>query len=117
MWRHDSGGYTRTDRQRVSRAIGSHTPQSAGAAGAQPGFGERISRTVRMALPSFVQHLRLLEESGLVRSHKKGRVRTFELAPKRMRLAEDWLSRHRDIWEQRLDQLDDYLINLNKRRT
>jgi DNA-binding transcriptional ArsR family regulator len=82
-----------------------------------PASVSELAEPFGMALPSFVQHLRLLEDSGLVRSHKKGRVRTFELAPKRMQLAEDWLSRHRDIWEQRLDQLDDYLINLRKTRT
>ena len=47
-----------------------------------------------MALPSFVEHLRVLEDSGLVRSRKVGRVRTYELAPKRLKLAEDWLSRN-----------------------
>jgi DNA-binding transcriptional ArsR family regulator len=82
-----------------------------------PASVSELAEPFGMALPSFVQHLRLLEDSGLVRSHKNGRVRTFELAPKRMQLAEDWLSRHRDIWEQRLDQLDDYLINLRKTRT
>jgi DNA-binding transcriptional ArsR family regulator len=82
-----------------------------------PASVSELAEPFGMALPSFVQHLRLLEDSGLVRSHKKGRVRTFELAPKRMQLVEDWLSRHRDIWEHRLDQLDDYLIKLRKTRT
>ena len=46
----------------------------------------------RMALPSFVQHMRVLEESGLVSSKKVGRVRTYHLAPQRLKAAEQWLS-------------------------
>jgi DNA-binding transcriptional ArsR family regulator len=69
-----------------------------------------------MALPSFVEHLRVLEGSGLVRSRKTGRVRTYRLAPKRLRLAEDWLVRQRALWERRLDQLDEYLIQLKEKR-
>lgn len=65
-----------------------------------------------MALPSFVAHLRVLEESGLVRSQKTGRVRTYRLAPKRLKLAEDWLSQQRSLWARRLDQLDNYLLEL-----
>jgi DNA-binding transcriptional ArsR family regulator len=70
-----------------------------------------------MALPSFVQHLRVLERTGLVRSHKRGRVRTYRLAPRRLRLAEDWISRQRDLWERRLDQLDEYLVELHQKGT
>lgn len=70
-----------------------------------------------MALPSFVEHLRVLEGCGLVRSRKAGRVRTYHLAPRRLRLAEDWLVRQRALWERRLDQLDDYLIELKEKRT
>lgn len=67
-----------------------------------------------MALPSFVEHLKVLEGSGLVRSHKAGRVRTYELAADQLRLAEDWLGRQRKLWERRLDQLDDYLLKLKE---
>jgi DNA-binding transcriptional ArsR family regulator len=69
-----------------------------------------------MALPSFVQHLKVLEECGLVRSKKAGRVRTYRLAPKRLKLAEDWLARQRSLWERRLDQLDDYLKQLKDKQ-
>jgi DNA-binding transcriptional ArsR family regulator len=69
-----------------------------------------------MALPSFVQHLRVLEGSGLVHSRKTGRVRTYQLAPKRLRLAENWLARQRDFWERRLNQLDAYLLELKEKR-
>src|SRR5882672_17507 len=63
-----------------------------------------------MALPSFVQHLGVLESCGLVRSTKSGRVRTYQLAPRRLQVAETWLVRQRNLWERRLDQLDQYLI-------
>lgn len=70
-----------------------------------------------MALPSFVEHLKVLEGSGLVRSHKAGRVRTYELAPEQLKLAEDWLGRQRTLWERRLDQLDSYLMKLKEEET
>ena len=70
-----------------------------------------------MALPSFVEHLRVLEASGLVRSKKTGRVRTYQIEPKRLRLAEDWLSQQRTLWEERLDRLDAYLIALKEKRS
>lgn len=70
-----------------------------------------------MALPSFVQHLRVLEGCGLVRSKKTGRVRTYRLAPRRLKLAEDWLVRQRCLWNRRLDQLDDYLTALKEEQT
>lgn len=62
-----------------------------------------------MALPSFLQHLRALEACGLVHSHKAGRIRSYRLAPKALREAEDWLSEQRACWAKRLDQLDAYL--------
>src|SRR5690242_12137466 len=69
-----------------------------------------------IALPSFIQHLSVLEECGIVRSRKTGRVRTYRLAPARLRVAENWLARQRDLWERRLDQLDEYLIELKEQR-
>ena len=69
-----------------------------------------------MALPSFLQHLGVLESSGLVSSHKSGRVRTYRLAPQRLHEAETWLSRQRSLWERRLDQQDAYLLELKEKR-
>jgi DNA-binding transcriptional ArsR family regulator len=63
----------------------------------------------RMALPSFLQHLRVLEGCGLVTSRKKGRVRTYRIANHRFKAAQHWLDRQRVMWERRLDQLDAYL--------
>ncbi|MGE0229425.1 MAG: ArsR/SmtB family transcription factor [Dehalococcoidia bacterium] len=66
-----------------------------------------------MALPSFVEHLRVLEASGVVRSEKRGRVRTYALAPGGLRPLEDWLSAQRRLWERRLDQFDEYVRQLH----
>lgn len=62
-----------------------------------------------MALPSFMQHLKVLEGCGLVRSRKAGRVRTYRLSPRPLRAAEGWIAEQRALWERRLDQLDRYL--------
>ena len=73
-----------------------------------------LARPFRMALPSFLQHLQVLEDSGLVRSRKSGRVRTYQLSPGALGAAEDWLVEQRSTWERRLDQLDRYLVELKK---
>jgi DNA-binding transcriptional ArsR family regulator len=80
-----------------------------------PASVSELAAPFEMALPSFLQHLRILEDSGLVRSSKIGRVRTYKLAPKRLKAAEDWLSRQRSLWERRLDQLDAYLLELKEK--
>lgn len=67
-----------------------------------------------MALPSFLEHMKVLEASGLVRSRKEGRVRIFQLEPAQLKLAEDWLGRQRTLWEQRLDRLDSYLMTMKQ---
>ena len=73
-----------------------------------------LARPFDMALPSFTQHLGVLEKFGLVKSKKSGRVRTFELAPKRLQAAEDWITDRRKLWERRLDQLDAYLLTMKE---
>jgi len=82
-----------------------------------PGSVSELAEPFDMALPSFVEHLRVLEDCGLVRSKKAGRVRTYGLVPKRLKLAEHWLSQQRALWERRLDQLDEYLTELKEKRT
>lgn len=67
-----------------------------------------------MALPSFVQHLRVLEECGVVRSTKTGRVRTFRLVPMRLKVVEDWLAAQYGIWEQRADRFERYVTDLER---
>jgi DNA-binding transcriptional ArsR family regulator len=73
-----------------------------------------LAQPFSMALPSFVQHLGVLENCGLVRSKKQGRVRTYSLAPRPLQAAEHWLSAQRTQWERRLDQLDDFLKTLKE---
>lgn len=79
-----------------------------------PSSVSELAAEHQMALPSFVEHLKVLEVSGLVRSEKVGRVRTYQLAPEQLRLAEDWLGQQRSIWERRLDRLDAYLLSRKK---
>jgi DNA-binding transcriptional ArsR family regulator len=80
-----------------------------------PASVSELAAPFNMALPSFVQHMSILENCGLVQSRKTGRVRTYEIVPKRLKLAEDWMVRQRDLWEKRLDQLDTYLITLKEK--
>jgi DNA-binding transcriptional ArsR family regulator len=79
-----------------------------------PAAVSELARPFKMALPSFSQHLDVLENCGLVRSRKSGRVRTYQLAPRSLKLAERWLEAQRAAWEGRLDQLDTYLTDLKK---
>ena len=58
-----------------------------------------------MALPTFMKHLKVLETSGLVRSEKKGRVRTVHIEAAPLKALDDWLDRHRRSWTRRLDRL------------
>ena len=82
--------------------------------GRRPASVSELAEPFDMALPSFMQHLRVLEESGLVRSKKEGRVRTYRLVPGRLRAAEDWLAKQRTLWERRLDQFDEYVTKLER---
>ncbi len=69
-----------------------------------------------MALPSFLGHLKKLEEAGLIITTKQGRVRVCELAPDTFAPVQDWLSEQRGNWNNRLNRFDDYVTNLMKER-
>jgi DNA-binding transcriptional ArsR family regulator len=71
-----------------------------------------LAEPFAMALPSFLQHLKVLESSGLVHSEKSGRVRTYRMSPEPLRAAEGWMSEQRAHWERRFQQLDEYLLGL-----
>jgi DNA-binding transcriptional ArsR family regulator len=71
-----------------------------------------LARPFDMALPSFLQHLKVLEGCGLVRSRKSGRIRTCQISPQPLKAAEGWMAGRRAMWERRLDQLDHYLEGL-----
>lgn len=73
-----------------------------------------LAQPFSMALPSFLQHLRVLEKCGLVRSTKTGRVRVFELREEPLHAAEGWFDAQRGQWKTRLDQLDAFLIKQKK---
>jgi DNA-binding transcriptional ArsR family regulator len=75
-----------------------------------------LARRWDMKLPSFVLHLKVLEDAGLVRSTKAGRVRTYRLNPAGMKVAEDWLAKQRALWERRLNQLHSYLLSLHAKQ-
>ncbi|MEP6474796.1 MAG: metalloregulator ArsR/SmtB family transcription factor [Gemmatimonadota bacterium] len=70
-----------------------------------------------MQLPSFVQHLSVLEQSRLVTSKKRGRVRTYEIVPERFTVVEDWLTARRQVWEARLDRFDHYVKQLKEKES
>src|SRR5678816_671946 len=69
-----------------------------------PATVSELAAPFDMKLPSFVQHLSVLEQSRLVKSKKRGRVRTYEIVPKRLTVVEDWLTARRRLWEARLDR-------------
>jgi DNA-binding transcriptional ArsR family regulator len=71
-----------------------------------------LARPLAMTLPAVMQHLAVLEGSGLVVSEKIGRVRMCRIEPKALSLAEQWINARRTEWEHRLDRLGDYLEDL-----
>ncbi len=82
-----------------------------------PATASELAAPFDMQLPSFVQHLSLLERSRLVKSKKLGRVRTYELAPERLKVVEDWLTARRREWEARLDRFDQYVKQLKEKES
>jgi DNA-binding transcriptional ArsR family regulator len=74
-----------------------------------PASVSELARPLQMSLPAVVQHLHVLEDSGLVQSHKLGRVRTCSVEPAALRAAERWISDRRTAWEESLDRLGEYL--------
>jgi DNA-binding transcriptional ArsR family regulator len=74
-----------------------------------PASVSELAEPLAMSLPAVMQHLQMLEASGLVRSQKVGRVRTCRVEPAALRLAERWIEERRAYWERSLDRLGDYL--------
>jgi DNA-binding transcriptional ArsR family regulator len=68
-----------------------------------------LAQPFEVTLAAVVQHLQVLEESGIVRSEKQGRVRTCRLDPGGLQLAERWISERRTLWERRFDRLGELL--------
>lgn len=78
-----------------------------------------LARPLSLALPAAMQHLRVLEAAGLIRSEKLGRIRTCRIEPAPLLQAERWIGDRRATWERRLDRLGTYLANTDRseRRT
>jgi len=74
-----------------------------------PASVSELAKPLTMSLPAVVQHLAVLEASGLVRTHKIGRVRTCQIEAGSLQRAEEWINERRTQWERRLDRLGDYL--------
>jgi DNA-binding transcriptional ArsR family regulator len=74
-----------------------------------PASVSELARPLDMTLSAVVQHLAVLEASGLVRSQKVGRVRTCRIEPTALKAAEHWIAERRTSWERRLDRLGEYL--------
>jgi DNA-binding transcriptional ArsR family regulator len=80
-----------------------------------PASVSELAQPLDMSFSAVVQHLAVLEASGLVRSKKVGRVRTCGIEPAALRKAEDWIAARRAAWERRLDRLGDYLAEQDDR--
>jgi DNA-binding transcriptional ArsR family regulator len=74
-----------------------------------PASVKELAAPLTMSLPAVLQHLQVLETSGLVRSEKVGRVRTCRIEPVALQAAEQWIADRRAGWARRLDRLDEYL--------
>jgi DNA-binding transcriptional ArsR family regulator len=77
--------------------------------GQGPASVSELAEPFDMALPSFMKHIRLLEESGWIGTHKTGRVRTCVLKEQRFATVEAWLAEQRSIWEGRTDRLERFV--------
>jgi uncharacterized protein YndB with AHSA1/START domain/DNA-binding transcriptional ArsR family regulator len=81
---------------------------------AGPASTKELAQPFEMALPSFMEHLNLLENSGLIASKKVGRVRTWQLKQKQLAAVESWLVEQRAQWEERTGRLADFAENLER---
>ncbi len=82
-----------------------------------PATVTELAASFDMKLPSFVLHLSVLEHSRLVKSKKRGRVRTYEIVPQRLKVAENWLAERRRVWEARFDRFDQYVKQLKEKES
>jgi DNA-binding transcriptional ArsR family regulator len=82
-----------------------------------PASVSELAEPLKMSLPAVLQHLQALETSGLIRSEKKGRVRTCRLQPGVLSTAEQWLVNRRSEWEKRHDRFEEYVMQLTNKET
>ncbi len=79
-----------------------------------PKSATALAGPLNISLAAVVQHLQLLEESGLIRTTKVGRVRTCHIEPAGLQVAQQWIAKRRALWERRLDRLGAVLANERK---
>jgi DNA-binding transcriptional ArsR family regulator len=109
---------TITNLDRVFQALGDSTRRAVlERLSGGPATVSELAQPFNMALPSFMQHLGVLEGCGLVRSRKVGRVRTYQLAPLPLKSAEHWLLQQRAMWNRRLNQFDSYVTKLEEKKS
>ena len=80
-----------------------------------PASVTELSRPFEMAMPTLLQHIRVLEHSGLVGTAKVGRVRTCSIKQEAFDATQSWLEKQRAIWESRLDRMEVYAANLQSK--
>lgn len=88
-----------------------------GRLGRGPAGISELAQPFDMALPSFMKHVRFLEGSGLIRTVKRGRVRTCMLERQRLAAVEDWLTEQHAIWEARTDRLETFVLDEQNKET
>ena len=79
-----------------------------------PKSAKELAGPLQLTLAAVVQHLQVLEESGLIRTRKIGRVRTCRIEPAGLQVAQDWIAKRRSRWERRLDRLGAVLATERK---
>lgn len=77
-----------------------------------PATVSELAAPLPISMPAVMQHLKVLEDGGLVRSKKVGRVRTCHLELKMLNSAQTWIEARKQMWERRLDRLDTFLASL-----
>lgn len=75
-----------------------------------------LAQPFNMSLAAVVQHIQILEESGLIRTHKSGRVRICQIEPRSLKVIEGWLNQRRQFWEKNLDRLGEFLERKERER-
>jgi DNA-binding transcriptional ArsR family regulator len=76
-----------------------------------------IAKPLKMSLAAVVQHIQVLEECGVIRTHKTGRVRTCQVEPRSFAVVEQWLASRRNMWESHFDRLGTVLADGRERGT
>ena len=76
-----------------------------------PASVSELAQPFDMSLSAVVQHLHLLQASGLIASEKTGRVRTCRIEPRALKTVEQWITERRTVWERRFDRLGQYLAD------